>query len=48
MARVLDEETDREAVLARFVSALSDHDEELLRSMLADSSLDGSNLDAGG
>ena len=36
MARVLDEETDREAVLARFVSSLSDRDEELLRKMLAD------------
>ena len=34
MARVLDEEADREAVLARFVSSLSDHDEELLRKML--------------
>jgi predicted transcriptional regulator len=36
MARVLDGEADREAVLARFVSALSDRDEELLRRMLAD------------
>ena len=35
MARVLDEEADREAVLARFVSSLSDRDEELLRKMLA-------------
>ena len=35
MARVLDEEADREAVLARFVSSLSDQDEELLRRMLA-------------
>jgi len=34
MARVLDEEADREAVLARFVSSLSDRDEELLRKML--------------
>jgi predicted transcriptional regulator len=34
MARVLDGEADREAVLARFVSALSDSDEELLRQML--------------
>ena len=40
MARVLDEEADREAVLARFVSSLSDRDEELLRRMLADPSLD--------
>jgi predicted transcriptional regulator len=53
MARVLDEEADREAVLARFVSALSDRDEELLRRMLADPSLDdpgldGPNLDGGG
>jgi predicted transcriptional regulator len=36
MARVLDGETDREAVLARFVSVLSDKDEELLRRMLGD------------
>jgi len=36
MARVLDSETDREAVLARFVSSLSDSDEELLRRMLGD------------
>lgn len=35
MARVLDEETDREAVLARFVSVLSPRDEDLLRRMLA-------------
>jgi len=36
MARVLDGEADREAVLARFVSTLSDRDEQLLRRMLAD------------
>jgi predicted transcriptional regulator len=41
MARVLDGETDREAVLARFVSALSDSDEELLRRMLGDPGLGG-------
>ena len=39
MTRVLDEEADREAVLARFVSSLSDRDEELLRKMLADPGL---------
>jgi predicted transcriptional regulator len=39
MASVLDEEDDREAVLARFVSSLSDRDEELLRKMLADPGL---------
>ena len=44
MARVLDSEADREAVLARFVSALSDSDEELLRRMLGDPGLG----DAGG
>ena len=44
MARVLDGEADREAVLARFVSALSDRDEELLRRMLGDPGLG----DAGG
>jgi predicted transcriptional regulator len=36
MARVLDGEADREAVLSRFVSSLSDSDEELLRRMLGD------------
>jgi predicted transcriptional regulator len=39
MTRVLDEEADREAVLARFVSSLSDRDEELLRKMLGDPDL---------
>src|ERR1700744_5071594 len=48
MARVLDQEADREAVLARFVSALSDRDEELLRRTLADPNLDGPGLDGGG
>jgi predicted transcriptional regulator len=48
MARVLDEEADREAVLARFVSSLSDRDEELLRRMLADPNLDGPSMDSGG
>jgi predicted transcriptional regulator len=38
MARVLDGEADREAVLARFVSVLSDRDEELLRRMLGEAS----------
>jgi predicted transcriptional regulator len=36
MARVLDSEPDREAVLARFVSALSDRDEDMLRRMLGE------------
>ncbi len=36
MARVLDGEPDREAVLARFVSGLSGADEELLRRMLGE------------
>jgi predicted transcriptional regulator len=35
LARMLDAEPDREAVLARFVSGLSPTDEELLRRMLA-------------
>jgi predicted transcriptional regulator len=34
MTRVLDGEADREAVLARFVSSLSESDEEVLRSLL--------------
>src|SRR5437762_4479090 len=36
MARVLDGEADREAVLARFISGLSESDEGLLRKMLGD------------
>ena len=36
MARVLDAEPDREAVLTRFVSGLSGKDEELLRRMLGE------------
>ena len=36
MAHVLDSEPDREAVLARFVSALSDRDEDMLRRMLGE------------
>lgn len=40
MARVLDDEPDREAVLARFVSTLSDRDEGLLRRMLAEATDD--------
>jgi predicted transcriptional regulator len=36
MARMLDAEPDREAVLARFVSGLADSDEELLRRMLGE------------
>lgn len=47
MARVLDEEADREAVLARFVSTLSDRDEELLRRMLGDPAM-GDSLPEGG
>ena len=39
MARVLDSEADREAVLARFVSSLSDSDEVLLRRMLGEPGL---------
>jgi predicted transcriptional regulator len=35
MTRVLDEQADREAVLARFVSSLAGSDEELIRKMLA-------------
>jgi predicted transcriptional regulator len=45
MTRVLDEEADRETVLARFVSSLSDRDEELLRKMLADPGLGDSEQD---
>lgn len=41
MAHVLDGEADREAVLARFVSTLSDRDEQLLRRMLANPDVAG-------
>jgi predicted transcriptional regulator len=41
MARVLDAEPDREAVLARFVSGLTDADEELLRRMLGEGAAGG-------
>ena len=40
MATVLAGEADREAVLARFVSGLSDEDEQSLRRMLADADAD--------
>ena len=46
MTRVLDEESDREAVLARFVSSLSGRDEELLRKMLGDPRLAAPDSDA--
>ncbi|GAA2745843.1 MULTISPECIES: BlaI/MecI/CopY family transcriptional regulator [Kitasatospora] len=35
MRRLLDNETDRDAALASFVSTLSPHDEELIRGLLA-------------
>lgn len=41
MVRVLDGEADREAVLARFVSSLSDSDEELVRRMLGEHGMGG-------
>ena len=41
MTRVLDGEADREAVLARFVTSLSDSDEELLRRMLGEHGMGG-------
>jgi predicted transcriptional regulator len=42
LAAVLDRESDRDAVLSRFVAELSDHDEQLLRSLLSDSGPGGS------
>lgn len=36
MARMLDADPDRETVLVRFVSQLSERDERLLRAMLSD------------
>jgi predicted transcriptional regulator len=41
MASVLAAEADREAVLARFVSGLSDEDEQALRRMLGPDDADG-------
>ncbi|AJC57379.1 MULTISPECIES: BlaI/MecI/CopY family transcriptional regulator [Streptomyces] len=41
MRRVLDSEPDRDAVLTSFVSALSAHDEDVLRSLLARAEDDG-------
>ncbi|MGD0556469.1 MAG: BlaI/MecI/CopY family transcriptional regulator [Streptosporangiaceae bacterium] len=38
LTKLLDAEPDREAVLTRFVSSLSDEDEELLRRVLSNSS----------
>ncbi|UNO41105.1 BlaI/MecI/CopY family transcriptional regulator [Streptomyces sp. MST-110588] len=46
MRRVLDSETDRDAVLTSFVSALSEHDEQLLRSLLERASDAGDVRDA--
>ncbi|WP_128984055.1 BlaI/MecI/CopY family transcriptional regulator [Streptomyces roseicoloratus] len=41
MRKVLDGEADREAVLARFVTGLSAHDERLLRDLLAQGPQEG-------
>ncbi|WP_425086394.1 BlaI/MecI/CopY family transcriptional regulator [Streptomyces liangshanensis] len=43
MRRLLDERDDRDAVLSRFVSALSPHDERVLRALLS-----GSGTESGG
>ncbi|MEV5971737.1 BlaI/MecI/CopY family transcriptional regulator [Streptomyces sp. NPDC051921] len=43
MRRVLDAESDREAVLASFVTALSPTEERLLRELLAEEREDGGN-----
>lgn len=40
MRTVLDAGPDRDGVLARFVSDLSDHDEQVLRALLRDSTAD--------
>ncbi|WP_438487175.1 BlaI/MecI/CopY family transcriptional regulator [Streptomyces sp. S186] len=47
MRRVLDGEPDRDAVLTSFVSALSAHDEEVLRGLLARAEDHGRAPDAG-
>lgn len=41
MRKVLDAEADRKTVLARFVTALSPHDERLLRDLLAQEPAEG-------
>jgi len=41
LAAMLDREPDRDAVLSRFVAELSDHDEQLLRSLLGDGGTGG-------
>ncbi|MFF0504138.1 BlaI/MecI/CopY family transcriptional regulator [Streptomyces fimicarius] len=41
MRRLLDKQSDRDAVLSSFVSVLSSHDEDLLRALLAESGPDG-------
>ncbi|ORT58631.1 BlaI/MecI/CopY family transcriptional regulator [Streptomyces sp. CB03238] len=41
MRRVLDAETDREAVLARFLTSLTPGDEQVLRDLLAQGSREG-------
>jgi hypothetical protein len=48
MASVLAGEPDRQAVLARFVSGLSDEDEQALRRMLDEASETGGAGGAGG
>jgi predicted transcriptional regulator len=47
MRQVLDAESDRRRVLARFVSDLSDEDERLLRSLLAQESAESDTDQAG-
>ncbi len=42
MRKVLDAGRDRDSVLARFVSDLSDHDEQVLRALLRESAGQGS------
>ncbi|MFH9420430.1 BlaI/MecI/CopY family transcriptional regulator [Streptomyces sp. NPDC017529] len=48
MRRVLDSESDRDAVLTSFVSALSAHDEQLLRALLERATADDDPAGAGG
>ncbi len=48
MRRVLDSESDRDAVLASFVSALSAQDEQLLRTLLERATGEDSGPDATG
>jgi predicted transcriptional regulator len=47
MRRLLDKQSDRDAVLSSFVSVLSSHDEDLLRALIAESGPEGTEAPSG-